>query len=180
MTRRGRVEAGLVALALIGALADARAAAAQSCSVNFPSGSCTATTSLTMTAGTLMTLSLSSTTTALTAPTAAGFDNGYADDTGPSATVKSNVAWQLQVHALAATWTPTGALARPDKPRGDLTWSTSAGGSYAAVTGSPAAVTTGSATDGSVSQLYYRTLYSWTADTPGTYELTLTLTLTTN
>ena len=180
MTREWGEWAGLVALALVGTLGAARGAAAQNCSVNFPSASCTATISLTMTAGTLMTLSLSSSTTALTAPTATSFDDGYTDDVGPSATVKSNLAWQLQLHALAATWTATGALARPDKPRGDLTWSTSAGGSYAPVTGSASALTTGTGTDGSVSQLYYRTLYDWTADTPGSYELTLVFTLTTN
>ena len=153
---------------------------AQTCAVATPAGTCTATTSTTMTAGSVMQLTLGAVTTTLTAPGLADYDSGYVADTGPSVTVRSNRAWQMQIHSDTATWSASGALARSDKPRADLQWSTSSGGSFVGLAGTSAPVTSGSATGGTAAQIHYRTLYDWTADSPGTYTLTAVFTLTTN
>jgi hypothetical protein len=59
-----------------------------------------------------------------------------------------------------------------------LTWSTSAGGTFAGLTTTPATVQSIPATGGSAPvNLFYKTLYSWGADTPGNYSLTVVFTL---
>ena len=158
------------------------AAAAQSCTAPVPSGTCTVTTSASMTAGTVMQLTLSSTSTLLTAPSGASYDLGYAADNGPTATVKSNRPWKLQVSASTAVWsaasTEPGVAARGAKPAGDLTWSTAAGGPFTALTMAATDAALGNATGGTGVGFFYRTLYNWALDTPGSYSLTVVLTLT--
>ena len=158
--------------------------AAQTCSVPNPAGNCPVTVTMTaVTVSLSLQLTVSNASTALTKPAPGDFDVGYKQDTGPVVTVQSNSPWTLTFKAGAATWTAAntdpGAAARLNKPSTDLQWAPSAGGSYAGLS-SVTAVTlgTGSATNSTVYTIFYRTLYSWTADTPGNYSLPVVFTLT--
>ncbi|HTR21971.1 MAG TPA: hypothetical protein VMH88_14055 [Gemmatimonadales bacterium] len=172
---RRRVLVGtLVALLLPGA------AQAQSCTANKIFGffwlTCNINTSASITIGTVMQLSLSGTTTALTPPTIAGYTTGYVPNAGPTVTVRCNQAWHLQVAAAAATWTAV-APARVNKPASDLQWSLAANGTFAGLTTAAVTVTNGTATAGTVTNFFYRTLYSFSLDTPGNYSLAVVYTL---
>lgn len=135
-----------------------------------------------MTAGRVIRLQLSATSTTLTAPTPAHFDAGFNSTSGPTLTVSANASWSLYVRSSSALWSATntapGAPARTDKPAGDLRWSTNPGGPFVALTTTDASLLTGSATAAAASTLYFQTLYSWALDTPGDYGLTLILSLT--
>src|SRR3989441_10787497 len=137
-------------LALGAALMLPAAAQGQACTAPIPAGTCTATTSTTLTVGLLIQLTLSSTTTTLAPPALSDYDAGFVANQGPSATVKSNRAWRLQVSALAAIWTATstqpGVVARPNKPASDLQWSTAAGGPFTGLTTVPVTAASGAAT----------------------------------
>lgn len=144
--------------------------------------SCSLPGSVTMTAGRVIRLQLSATSTALTAPTLAHFEAGLNATTGPTLTVSANAAWRLYVRSSTPLWsavtTAPGAPARADKPAGDLRWSTNAGGPFVALTTTDTNFLSGSATAAAASTLYFETLYSWALDTPGDYGLTLVLSLT--
>lgn len=167
----------LVALGLLPAVT-----AAQTCSAAIPAGSCTASTTTTMVVGTVLQLALSASSTILTPPATAGYDAGFVADNGPGTTVKSNRSWTLHIAAGSALWTASnttaGVTARVNKPAADLQWSTSPGGPFAGVTVVGTTFTSGSATGGKTTTIYYHTLYSWTLDTPGAYSLVVVLTLT--
>ncbi len=176
-----RAQQVATALGLLGVLGTGTAIA-QTCTAAIPAGTCTASTSTTLTTGTLLGLTLSGTATALTAPTTAAYDAGFVADNGPTTTVKANRSWTLRIAAGAATWTATntqpGVAARANKPAADLQWSTAAGGPFAGATVAGATAATGSATATTTRSFYLRTLYDWTLDTPGTYALVLVFTLT--
>jgi hypothetical protein len=158
------------------------AARAQSCNAIsifglfwFP---CNVTTTANLTINAVMQLTLSTTATTLTPPTAANYNAGFVADVGPTATVRANTGWHLQISSSAATWTAAGVGARVNKPAGDLTWSLAAGGPFSGLSTSVAAVTNAGATAGTATNIFYRTLYSYATDTPGTYKLTVVFTLT--
>lgn len=161
----------------------ARPLGAQTCTASLTAGagSCsTAQFAASMTVNAVVQLTLSSTTTALTAPASVDYDAGFVANTGPSATVQCNVTCRLQISAATATWsaTATTSVAPRSKPCADLTWSTSSGGTFTGLTTTPATVQSIPATGGSAPvSLFYRTLYSWGADTPGNYSLTVVFTL---
>jgi hypothetical protein len=161
-------------------LAPARVTA-QTCSAAIPAGTCTASTTTTMTVGTMLELSLSASATTLTPPGTAQYDAGFVADNGPAATVRSNRAWTLRIAAASAFWTASnttaGVTARVNKPAADLEWSTSPGGSFVGVTVGGTTFTSGNATGGTATTIVYRTLYSWALDTPGAYSLVVVLTL---
>jgi hypothetical protein len=156
--------------------------AAQQCTASGAPASCNQSGSVSMIAGRVVRLQVSSTSTPLTAPTPADFDAGFNSTTGPTLTVSANAAWTLHVRASTALWTATntspGAPARANKPAADLKWSTASGGPFAALTTTDASLVTGPATAGSATTLYFQTVYGWTLDTPGNYGLTVVLTLT--
>jgi hypothetical protein len=135
-----------------------------------------------MTAGRVIRLQMSATSTMLTPPTAADFDAGFNSTAGPTLTVSSNASWQLYVRSSTPLWSATntsaGVPARTDKPVSDLRWSTSAGGPFVALTTTDANLLAGVATAGDAGTLYFETAYSWLLDTPGDYGLTLVLSLT--
>ncbi|HEY5220270.1 MAG TPA: hypothetical protein VIJ16_10705, partial [Gemmatimonadaceae bacterium] len=62
-----------------------------------------------------------------------------------------------------------------NKLRTDLLWATSAGGPYTPEPGNGTAtaltIASGNATSSTNVNVYYRVLWSWTADKPGTYSL---------
>jgi hypothetical protein len=97
-------------------------------------------------------------------------------------TVSANAPWTLHLRSTAAFWSATntspGAPARTTKPAGDLSWSTSASGSFSPLTTSDASLVTGPATASNATTLYFQTLYNWALDTPGNYSQTIVLTLT--
>jgi hypothetical protein len=152
------------------------------CTAAGAGASCSLPGSVSMTAGRVIRLQMNATSTMLTAPTPADFDAGFNSTTGPTLTVSSNSSWRLYVRSSSALWsaanTSPTAPARTDKPAGDLRWSTTAGGSFVALTATDANLLAGVATAGDVSTLYFRTVYSWLLDTPGDYGLTLVVSLT--
>jgi len=178
------MKARLVLLALV-ALALPQRAHAQSCTATKFLGffwfGCNINTTATMTVGTVMQLTLSGTTTTLTPPTVAGYTAGFMADNGPTATVRCNQAWHLQIASAATTWTATntvaGITARPNKPSTDLQWSLAANGTFAGLTTTAVTVTNGTATAGTATNFFYHTLYGYAVDTPGKYTLAVVYTL---
>ena len=177
---RSAINCYTITLALIVTFAPGRAIG--QCTASGGPASCTVATSTSMTAGRVIRMQLSATSTTLTAPTAADFDAGINSTTGPTLTVSANAAWRLHVRSSTAVWTAIttspGAPARANKPAGDLRWSTSPGGPFVQLTTTDATLASGTATASTGNNLHYRTAYSWTLDTPGDYGLTLVLSLT--
>ena len=148
----------LVAAILMGGVA-AAPTSAQSCS---GSASCTVTSNATVAIPALVSLDVAGAgAITLTSPTVASLATGYVQDAGPSITVKANRTWTLSVHTTAATnWAYTGTEGGV-KPIGDLTWSSTASGTYAAITNSAASVVTAQAkTNAGAPTIFFRTLYS--------------------
>jgi hypothetical protein len=174
-----RIRASVVLILLA---AGTRTAQAQTCTAPGGGGTCsTANIAASMTTGTVVQLTLSATSTALTAPGSAAYDAGFVANSGPSATVQCNTSCRLQISAATAFWSATttvvSAPARVNKPAADLNWSTSSGGTFTGLTTSPATVQSSSATAGSTVNLFYQTNYAWGLDTPGNYSLTVVFTL---
>lgn len=137
------------------------------------------TSYVTVTAPTILRLSINDTSTAVTAPVEADFDAGFQDVAGAvSATVKSNRGWTLKIKGGAATWTGTGG-ARLNKPVGDLLWGTvsPAATAMTAVDANVAAPSL-TGTSGATSNINYRILWGYANDTPGTYSIPVVFTLT--
>jgi hypothetical protein len=154
---------------------------AQNCQVPAPPGSCTTanlTTPATITIPRTVLLTMSTTTTAATT-TITDFDNSRIDIAGPTATVNGNRAWTLLMTATASTLTNTGVGSRPNKPTSDITWSTAAAGTFVPLTTSTVQIATGTATNSTVTSLFYRAALDWTLDKPGVYSVGVTFTLTT-
>ena len=171
---------GVLTIGAIGAMLPVGASA--QCSVNGSPDNCGVPASVSMTAGRVVRLEMSTGSTTLTAPTPADFDAGFNSTTGPTLTVSANAAWTLQIRAANPTWTATntspGAPARVNKPAADLLWSIVSSGAFTPLSSVDASLVTGPATASSATTLYFRTLYDWTADTPGSYDLAIVLTLT--
>ena len=172
---------------IVGALTAALLALAPStvlaqCTVAGSPSSCGLPGSASITAGRVIRLQMTATSTTLTAPTAADFDAGFNSTTGPTLTVSSNSSWQLYVRSATPFWSSTttspGAPARADKPVEDLKWSTNSGGPFVSLTAADANLLVGVATAADTRTLYFQTAYSWLLDTPGDYGLTLVLSLT--
>lgn len=122
-------------------------------------------------------LTLSSATTSLGTPSETDFDAGYKDAAGPTASVKSNRPWHVDVAAAAATFTYTGTLTNPNKSAAELLWGTVAG-TYGNNMGASAVLLSGASGTGSASQsIFFRTLWSWASDVPGAYDLVINFTL---
>jgi hypothetical protein len=152
------------------------------CSGN--TGSCNTTNTASVTVGALVKLGMTSATTTLTNPTADDVDAGTAiPDNGPSFTIKANRSWTLKIKSQNATsWDYVGSNAGV-KPISQLAWSTSSGGTFAAITASDATFTSGaSSTNGATAQAFFKT--TWISDftsasnAPGTYSLPIVFTLT--
>jgi hypothetical protein len=110
--------------------------------------------------------------------TPSDYIQGYTEALGHTITVQSNNTWTLSIRSNQTNWTGTGG-ARAAKPRKDLQWATSAGGPYAAMPGNNLAsdlqIAAGTATAGTVVNVWYHVLWSWTLDTPGTYTVPIIL-----
>ena len=171
---RNAIKLGLGVVAALAVLA--QAARAQTCA---GAGPCNVDNTASVSVPTILRLTISpTTTTTLGSPTETDYDAGFRDDPGPVATVKANRPWNLQISALAATWTGVGALARATKPAGDLQWNRGAG--FTALTTTPASVYLSSQAAGGaqVTTFTYRVVWSWALDTPGDYTLAVRFTVT--
>lgn len=157
--------------------------AQSNCTANPASCSTAANTLLiNFTVGRALKLSIAPTSTALSTPTPANYDAGFAATTGPTATLRSNAAWTLAISAGAATWTAVDTQSEParvNKPMSDLHWATALAGPFTPLSTTPVTFASGTATAGATAAtLYYRTLYAWNLDTPGNYSLQIVFTIT--
>lgn len=113
----------------------------------------------------------------LTAPTNADFTAGgtttKTDLAAQTVTVRANASWSLTIQG--ASWTGTG---NNSKSVGDLKWSTTGGAPFTDMTTGTATLATGSATSGSNTTIGYQTAWALASDSPGTYVMALTFTLT--
>jgi hypothetical protein len=163
--------AGAMSIALL--MMGSVEASGQSCTGN----PCSVQLTASATVNDVLKLTLSSTTTSLGTPTDTDYDNGYKDVAGPTASVKSNRPWHVDVAGAAATFTYAGSLANPNKPSSELLWGTAAG-TYANNMGASAVLLNGASGTGNASQaIFFRTLWSWATDVPGTYDLVINFTL---
>ncbi len=170
-------------LALLAAIPVSGVGAQGSCTYNGTNGNCTvgntATYSINLTITTAVRLALSTAGVALDPPGAAEFDAGFGTTVGPTLTVKANRSWTLTIRSTQALWTASPPPARANKPSTELRVGLSAGGPFTNLTTTAFTLQTGgAATAGTVLPLYFRVVYSWLLDTPGTYSLPLQLTLT--
>ncbi|HEX9563304.1 MAG TPA: hypothetical protein VF981_05005 [Gemmatimonadaceae bacterium] len=164
----------MTAAAGIMTLSGASLASAQgSCTAN----PCTVQVSASATVNEVLRLSLSSTTSNLGTPSEADYDAGYRDAGGPTATVKSNSPWHVDVVGAAANFSYSGPNADPNKFSTDLQWGTSAG-TYGQNMGTSAPLFSGvTGTAGTSQAIFFRTLWSWASDVAGAYSLAINFTL---
>jgi hypothetical protein len=147
-------------------------------------GSCNTTNTASVTVGALVKLGMSSAATTLTAPTADNIEAGTTlYNAGPTFTVKANRSWTLKIKTTATpNWTYAGSDAGV-KPISDLTWSSAAAGTYAAISTTDATLASGaSSTNGGAAEVHFKTLwtndFSAASNAPGTYSLPIVFTLT--
>lgn len=168
----------ILAAMVLGTALGASQASAQCSGVN----SCNTTNTASVTVGALVSLGMSSSTTALTAPSGAQVDVGATiADNGPTFTVKANRSWNLNLKSLNATdWTYSGSDGGV-KPIGHLTWASASNGSFVAITAIDALLASGARTAGTAAAIFFETL--WTggfgaaSNAPGQYSLPIQFTL---
>jgi len=165
--------AGLAGLVIL-ALTTRQAAAQLGCS------GATCTVEITMPVSDVLRLSLSAGSVALGNPVEADFQAGYRDVNGTAVnvTAKSNRPFTVQLSSVSPTFSYSGTLTNPNKPASDLRWATSAGA--LATTTNTFGLTTTFLSQGAgsvTSPLFLRTLWSFASDVPGTYSLTVRLTM---
>lgn len=138
---------------------------------------CTVQVTASATVNDVLRLTLSSNTANLGTPTDVDYDAGYKDAAGPTATIKSNRPWHVDVVGNTAAFSYTGSLTNPNKAASDLQWGLIAG-TYGNNMASSAVLASGSNGTGNASQaIFFRTLWSWTSDVPGSYGLVINFTL---
>ena len=168
----------VLAAMVLGTALGSSQANAQCAGVN----SCNTTNTASVTVGALVSLGMSSSTTALTAPTGAQVDAGATiADAGPTFTVKANRSWTLNLKSLNATdWTYVGSDGGV-KPISHLTWADAVAGTFVAITASDAVMATGARTAGTAKAIFFQT--AWTggfgaaSNAPGVYSLPIQFTL---
>ncbi|MFL5522960.1 MAG: hypothetical protein ACJ8AF_02525 [Gemmatimonadaceae bacterium] len=171
----------LMAAMVLATVIGATEANAQSCS---GIGSCNGVNTASVTVGALVKLGMSSTTTALTDPSADDVASGAViPNAGPTFTIKANRSWTLKIKSQnGSNWSYLGTDGGV-KSIGDLAWSTASNGTFAALTSSDVTFTSGAAaSNGTSAPIFFRT--SWLNDftsvsnAPGTYSLPIVFTLT--
>jgi len=147
-------------------------------------GSCFTTNTASVTVGVLVKLGMTTTTTALTAPSVTDLESAtpVLDNVGPVFTVKANRSWNLKIKSFNATNFDYTGSDLGVKPIGDLSWAISSGGSYSAITASDATVASGVSSNGTTVNSFFRTSwaggFSAASNAPGTYSLPIVFTLT--
>jgi hypothetical protein len=163
----------IVGLAALLGLAVTSQASAQSC--NIAVTSCNVATSVSATVPTIAKLTLSTVSTTLNGPVDDLLDSVAVNTVGPSATVKANVGWHLQISS-AANWTGTGSAG--SKLVGDFSWATSVAGTYSPVTTTATNIVNSATGSKTTQPMFYAVMWR-TSDAPGNYSLAVTYTLTT-
>lgn len=139
-------------------------------------GTCAVTNDLTAAVAPVARLNITTSATTLLAPLAADFGVGgngtQVITAGPTLNVSANVPHTLTASA-PTTWLKN--LAASTKPSSDLQIQINGAGGYAAI---GTIGTSGAATDATPYALSFGNKYNWTVDTPGSYSLLLTFTLT--
>lgn len=164
----------LLCLALTAAAVIPTVGAAQQCTAN----NCRTVNQLTARVGALMGLTLDRPAAVTVAPSAREIAGGAQVLAGPTARVKSNTDWRLQVSAAAPEWT-AGQGARPGKPAADLAWRVGSNGGYTPLSTDPEDAAVGGHTPGTEVAFQYQTTYDSQQDRPGTYSMVVRYTLTT-
>jgi hypothetical protein len=170
----------IVAAALLATALAAVPASAQ-CSGNI---TCSTTNTASVTVGALVKLEMSSSTTALSAPTVANLAAGFVANVGPTFTVHANQDWTMSIKAAASNpenWDYTGTKGGV-KPIGDLQWAVASGGDYAPLAATDVTVAAGeTSTDDTAVSLFFHTAYSSNYasanNRPGVYSLPVVFTL---
>jgi len=140
----------------------------------------TCTIEISMPVTDVLRLSLSSGSVALGAPNDIDYQAGYRDVSGVavSVTAKSNRPIAVQLGALTPAFSYAGSMANPNKPASHLRWATSAAALSTTTNHFGTTLTLLNQGAGSTTTpLYFRTLWSFATDVPGTYGLTISLTL---
>lgn len=150
-------------------------ASAQCNATGFPS-SCAQTRAWSVVVQRTVRVTVTPTVVTFTSPNATDFTNGFTVALGHTAVINANAGWQLLISSGQALWTAGGG-GRSDKPQADLLWGLSSGGGFTAVTSAPSQVATGSETNSTSMSIYYKVLWTWNLDSPGTYSLPVTLTI---
>ena len=117
-------------------------------------------------------LTVDTSVVSFSSPSATDFDAGYVEKLSANTlTVESDVDWKLAISGSVTTWSCSGIECWTSKPRADIEWRESLG-SYAALTGTAATVTTGTDTTPGTEDVVvdYRVKLDWTTDAPGTYD----------
>ncbi|HEX7918037.1 MAG TPA: hypothetical protein VF454_01485, partial [Gemmatimonadales bacterium] len=159
-----------------------RSANAQLCNTSGAAAACTITATTSVTVPVLLRMTIGSATTAFGTIAAADYNLGSKSLAGPTITTKANQGWRVQISSTATFWTAVttdpGNPARATKPLADLQWSTALAGTYNSVTGTGATVgSSSSGTSGTVSPIFFQSLWSYAVDTPGNYSIGVTFTL---
>jgi hypothetical protein len=138
---------------------------------------CTTSNTVQVRVGTVLRLSVQGPSAVLAIATLETIQGGSQAGAGPTAVVRSNGSWRLDISAAQEAWTPLDSAARPDKPAADLTWSTQPTDAFSSLSTAPADVARGGPTGGTTLPLYYRTRFTPASDTPGSYSIAVRLTL---
>jgi hypothetical protein len=118
------------------------------------------------TAPDILRLTLSATTAALGNPTEADYDAGFLDAAGPTATVKSNRPWHVDVVGAAGVFSYTGRSRIPASRRAHCSGAPRRG--RTGTTWSAAALMSGANGTGNAAQaIFFRTMWSYATDVAG-------------
>jgi hypothetical protein len=176
---RGRCVLSTLVIAIAAATLPLAADAQNVCTVNGIGGTpCSTSRDLQGTVRFHVRLTVTPTLQPLGVPTADDYNNGFSIHAAAAIEVKANEPWEVSVRSNNGQWTESGAGARPNKPRTDLEWGPSASGPWTTMTNALGVFDTGGPTDGEFATLYFRILWSWTLDTPGTYTINVLINLT--
>jgi hypothetical protein len=169
------------ALLVVGALLGASPLSAQTCLATGAAATCSVNATTSLTAPTLLRLTVGAASSPFGSITSTNYDDGYSRIPGPTVTVKANQTWQVRISSTATFWTAvtTDPLnpARATKPRSDLLWATTVNGSYSAVSGTGATIGSGGGTAGTVVPFFLQSNWDYALDTPGNYSIVVTFTL---
>jgi len=164
----------ILVLALAASALVPKTSVAQECSANY----CRTTNQVVANVGALMGLSLDRPADVTVNASAKDIAAGTQVQSGPTARVKSNTDWRLEVSAASTEWT-AGQGARDGKPAADLAWRVGTNGSYRPLSTDPAQAAAGSHTPDTQVAFQYQTSYDSQNDKPGSYSLVVRYTLTT-
>ena len=164
----------LLMVALAASVLVPATSAAQGCSAN----NCRTVNELTANVGALMGLTLDRPSAVTVNPSSQEIAKGAQVVSGPTARVKSNTDWRLEVSAATPEWNAAEG-ARAGKPAADLAWRTSASAGYTPLSTQPEQAAVGGHTPSTEVAFQYQASYDNHQDRPGSYTMVVRYTLTT-